>query len=168
MSPVVTAVRELLASDEPDPTPRSRCITKTRILTCDEFRDEMKKKDEEKAAKENAKKERIATRQKNAAEKRKRPTKPTGGNKKKKQKKNTVYNSDSDPDDPSSSSSSSDSDLDEDKCGVCSKAFRQDANGEQWIQCLACKEWFHMGCVKQTVYDPKFKCDECLPLVVRK
>lgn len=168
ISPILAAVRHFLAPETPEPTPRSRCVTKTRILTANEFMEEVKRKDEEKNERDNNKKARQAARQAARQEKesgnKKRPQKQTGGNKRKKRKQ-LVSESDDDPDSPSSDSGS-DSDS-EDKCGVCNRSFRRDSNGEQWIQCLDCKEWFHMSCVNQTVYDPEFKCEDCLPLVKR-
>ena len=51
-------------------------------------------------------------------------------------------------------------------CGTCQKSFQRDFDGEAWIQCTACTDWYHISCQEkeESFYDPAFICDECLPL----
>ena len=50
----------------------------------------------------------------------------------------------------------------DDKCAQCSGSFRDDCNGESWIQCCnpGCKRWYHQVCQKlrNTARPKEFVC----------
>lgn len=45
---------------------------------------------------------------------------------------------------------------DENECVGCGENYFQTTKGEDWIQCLKCKRWFHNGCSKY-----EYECDLC-------
>lgn len=46
----------------------------------------------------------------------------------------------------------------EDICKKCQKSYKE---GENWVQCLNCENWYHVRCV-EAGNDPYFKCDSCM------
>lgn len=56
----------------------------------------------------------------------------------------------------------SDDEEDEDNiCLRCLKEFNQSMPGEEWIQCVSCKRWAHVKCVRKQVNGLYFECIHC-------
>lgn len=51
----------------------------------------------------------------------------------------------------------------DDVCQTCFGKFRDDANGEEWIQCLSCRSWYHATCQGLQAYLSNFQCLRCKP-----
>lgn len=44
-------------------------------------------------------------------------------------------------------------------CAYCSGKFSDDVQGEQWVQCTICEDWYHADCAG--AYSQQFVCDFC-------
>ena len=43
-------------------------------------------------------------------------------------------------------------------CLACGGEWSNSASGEQWVQCIKCKDWAHESCTNESVY---YVCDLC-------
>lgn len=50
-------------------------------------------------------------------------------------------------------------DEDEYFCVVCGVIYNEDTSGDEWIQCIFCKEWAQAGCIKGDL--TSFTCVNC-------
>lgn len=44
-------------------------------------------------------------------------------------------------------------------CIMCGEAYKDDAPGEEWVQCILCKQWAHVKCVNGNI--TSFICVNC-------
>ncbi|KAL3285077.1 hypothetical protein HHI36_019201, partial [Cryptolaemus montrouzieri] len=44
-------------------------------------------------------------------------------------------------------------------CLVCAESYNDDASGLDWIQCISCKGWAHITCIKGDIR--KYICLNC-------
>lgn len=51
----------------------------------------------------------------------------------------------------------------DDVCQSCFGKFHDDKNGEEWIQCLSCRSWYHAKCQGLQAYLHNFQCMRCKP-----
>lgn len=51
--------------------------------------------------------------------------------------------------------------INDNTCAACKKNYENDVNGEAWIQCLVCKQWYHEKCQGLRSYRKDFICQSC-------
>lgn len=174
-SPVVLAIKEIFAQDTTPTIPKSRKVTIMRLLTASECLAEMKDKEAVKKRllkeKEEAKKRKLIEKERKKKEqeaaknkknekksvKKKSVRKQTVKKSAKKKRKVEVEVENDCADDPPAAS---DSEIEE-LCGICNKSFQKDFNGERWIKCINCGQWFHFDCVDNADNVSDFYCSQC-------
>lgn len=172
---MVLAIKEIFAQDTTPTIPKSRKVTTTRLLTVPEFLAEMKDeavKERLLKEKEEAKKRKLIEKERKRRNKKLQKIKRMKKNQlrrsqlrkqtvkksaKKKRRVEVEVENDSNADDPLAAS---DSEIEE-LCGICNKSFQKNFNGDRWIKCINCGQWFHFDCVDNADNVSEFYCSQC-------